>query len=395
MPLRPASEPYRDERVEAFFDNLLPDSRAIRERIQRRFATSSGQAFDLLAEIGRDCVGAIQLHPVGEQPPNVRECIVEDLTRSDVARILEKTVEPGFGRTIDDESVEFRISLAGAQEKTALLWRSSRWHLPLAPTPSTHILKLPIGTANRGIDLSTSVENEWLCGQILQAFDLRIASSRIETFGGFKVLVVERFDRRLSEDGSWWIRLPQEDLCQATGTPSALKYESDGGPSAGQILRLLLGSENAESDRRSFFKTLVIFWMLCAIDGHAKNFSIFLLPAGGFRLTPLYDVLSAFPVLGHKAKQLAPEKVKMAMALEGTRRHYRWSTMQRRYWLDTAANHGLQGDSSRILDEAIESTPGVIDTVSRAIPKGFPTAVAEAILDGVRRSATRLKGQIG
>src|SRR5215471_4025589 len=72
MPLRPSEEPYRAG-VEAFFDNLLPDSRQIRERIQRRFHTASTGAFDLLEEIGRDCVGALQLLPMDYAPTDIRQ----------------------------------------------------------------------------------------------------------------------------------------------------------------------------------------------------------------------------------------------------------------------------------------------------------------------------------
>ena len=45
-----------------------------------------------------------------------------------------------------DESDDFRISLAGAQEKTALLRLNEKWMRPKGTTPTTHILKLPIGT---------------------------------------------------------------------------------------------------------------------------------------------------------------------------------------------------------------------------------------------------------
>src|SRR5579862_4736420 len=62
LPLRP-SNPYRGNAVESFFDNLLPDNREIRVRIQRRFGLSSASAFSLLSEIGRDCVGALQILP--------------------------------------------------------------------------------------------------------------------------------------------------------------------------------------------------------------------------------------------------------------------------------------------------------------------------------------------
>src|SRR5215213_2408714 len=53
--------------VEAYFDNLLPESEPIRRRLQERFKTSGGP-FELLSAIGRDCVGAVQLLPQGEQP---------------------------------------------------------------------------------------------------------------------------------------------------------------------------------------------------------------------------------------------------------------------------------------------------------------------------------------
>ena len=128
----------------------------------------------------------------------------------------------------DDDA--FRISLAGAQEKTALLWHKGAWHRPTGATPTTHILKLPIGVSPQGIDLSTSVENEWLCAQIVREYGIPVAPCRIETFGERKTLVVERFDRQLAADGAWWLRLPQEDFCQSTATPPALKYENDGGP---------------------------------------------------------------------------------------------------------------------------------------------------------------------
>ena len=225
MPLRPSAEPYRGPRVTSFFENLLPDNRVIRARLQSRFGTPSTHAFDLLSEIGRDCVGALQLLSADSEPHDVRKIRGQPLKIADIDSLLAGMLEPALGQRVAHLEEAFRISIAGAQEKTALLWHENRWHLPLGATPTTHILKLPIGLGNHGIDLRTSVENEWLCSRIVRAFGVPIAATRIETFGRYRVLVVERFDRRLTEDGRWWIRLPQEDMCQATGTPPALKYE--------------------------------------------------------------------------------------------------------------------------------------------------------------------------
>ncbi len=391
FPLRPSQEPYRDG-VEAYFDNLLPDNRNIRERIQRRFHTGSIGAFDLLSEIGRDCVGAMQLLPEGEIPQNLRQITTVPLSRIGVAGVLSGSLGEGFGRqkAADDT---FRISLAGAQEKIALLYHDNRWHRPTHATPITHILKLPLGRNLQGIDLSTSVENEWLCSQIVRAYGIEVANCRIDTFGEYKVLVVERFDRHLASGGSWYLRLPQEDLCQATGTPPGLKYESDGGPGILKVMELLLGSEQPAQDRRDFMQTQLVFWLLAAIDGHAKNFSVFLLPGGAYRLTPRYDILSAYPVLGHGRGKLSPEKIKMAMAVLGKNRHYRWNEIHGRHWLQTAKRCGF-GEMRSITEDVITRTPDVIQKVQSLVPKGFPARIADSILTGIKESAALLKSEL-
>ena len=391
LPLRPAAKPYR-KAVEQFFDNLLPDSRTIRERIQRRFGVANTGAFDLLQEIGRDCVGAIQLLPAGHPPVDVRTITGRQLPRGGVEKILAEAVNPGFGRG-EPDTEDFRISLAGAQEKTALLWHAGKWHCPTGSTPTTHILKLPIGNTPGGIDLSTSVENEWLCAQIVAAYGSPVAGCRMETFGEQKALVVERFDRRLAQDGKWIMRLPQEDFCQATATPSALKYESDGGPGIQRIMELLLGSERAAEDRRNFMRTQLVFWLLAAIDGHAKNFSIFLRAGGAYQRTPGYDILSAHPMLGKGRGQLSPYKIKMAMAVSGKTRHYRWRDISARHWLETARRCGFS-EMKSIVDEVIAQTPKVLEQAQAKLPRRFPVFIAERILTGTNDAARLLAGQV-
>jgi serine/threonine-protein kinase HipA len=386
MPLRPTE--YKGEMVTAYFDNLLPDSRRIRDRIQRHFGASSSGAFDLLTEIGRDCVGAIQLLPESGPTPNVRKIEGDKLTRGNVERLLSDLLQTTPGGT--DASDDFRISLAGAQEKTALLRLKGQWMRPKGTTPTTHILKLPIGTGGGGIDLTTSVENEWLCAEILREYAVPVARCSMDRFGDQQVLVVERFDRRMSSDGSWIVRLPQEDLCQATGVPSDRKYEADGGPGIRTIMGLLLGSSRADEDRQDFFKTQILYGLLCAIDGHAKNFSVFLEAGGGYRLTPRYDVLSAFPVLGTSTRKLSPKKVKMAMAVEGKQRHYLWHSILYRHWEETAKRCGLGSVFGSLVAELVDRAPEVVDSVSSRLPKGFPDSVASPILEGLRASASRL-----
>lgn len=391
LPLAPSSFVYSGDVVEHFFDNLLPDSIDIRRRIQQRFRTGSIAPFDLLSEIGRDCVGAIQLLPEGAAPGQVRTINAEPLTDADVEKILRAvTALPAFGQK--EQEADFRISLAGAQEKTALLYHRGKWCRPLRTTPTTHLFKLPLGPVGPlQIDMSSSIENEWLCSRIVHAFGLPVARTEMARFGDQKVLIVERFDRRRSPDGTWLIRIPVEDMCQATGRSPGAKYESEGGPGIEEIMRLLLGAQDAFADRRMFLKTQVLFWMLAAIDGHAKNFSIFIEPEGRFSLTPLYDVLSAYPVMGHGARQFAPEKLRMAMAVTGKDRHYEWARIRRRHWVETAKRCDAGKEIDAMISELIERVPRAITEVSGDLPAGFPEQVAAPIFEGLARSAELLQ----
>lgn len=385
MPLRPPGEPYRTEVVQPFFDNLLPDSDELRRRMMARFGTASTGPLDLLSEVGRDCVGAIQLLPPGSARPDVRRIEGRVVTPTQIAQQLAAVRSPTLG--VQDKE-DFRISLAGAQEKSAFLKHRGRWMVPEGATPTTHIFKLPISAeGDSDLDLSTSVENEWLCGQLLPRLGVPCASSEIATFKGQKVLIVERFDRALSADGKWLMRLPQEDLAQATKTPPGRKYERDGGPGIVTVMDLLHGSSNAAADREDFFRTQFVFWLLCAIDGHAKNFSIFIEPLGRFRLTPRYDVLSAYPVLGRKQNQLSPHKVKMAMAVEGKNRHYKWKEIRVAHWLETGRRCGLPESGGAILKDVLARVPDAIAKAKKRLPKDFPTSVSKPIFDGLASAA--------
>lgn len=387
LPLRP-SEPYRGDLVSNFFENLLPDSKAIRDRLRSRFNSPSTNAFDLLTEIGRDCAGAIQLLPPENGPEELRTIHATPLDESEIATVLRNSLATGK----QDDSDDFRISIAGAQEKTALLFHENRWCKPHGATPTTHIFKLPLGVAPSGVDLRTSVENEWLCAEVLKAFGIDMAGCRIAEFEEVKTLIVDRFDRRFANDRSWIARLPQEDFAQVTGTPPDKKYESDGGPGIEKIMTLLLGSQDAERNRSTFFKSQVIFWLLCAIDGHAKNFGVHIERLGRYRLTPNYDVLSAYPVLGNAHGNIAPEKARMAMAVWGKNRHYRWAEIRLPHFLQTARDCGLS-DGKEIVEEVLGKTAEVIQVVEGKIPAHFPEQVSNAILSGLRKSSERLSDQ--
>lgn len=390
LPFLPGNAPHRGEGVGNYFDNLLPDSDAIRRRLAQRYGAGGTDAFQLLRKLGRDCVGAIQLLPNNETPTDIYEIHGQALSEADIAERLRNTTAAPAPGMHDDGNL--RLSIAGAQEKTALLRQNGQWLLPQGSTPTTHIFKLPLGlVGNMQADMRTSVENEWLCAKIVAAFGIPVAPCDIGIFEDQKVLVVERFDRTPASDGSWIVRLPQEDMCQATGTSPLRKYQSEGGPGIAAIMALLLGSETAELDRSNFFKTQVIFWLLAAPDGHAKNFSIAHRPGGRYRATPIYDVLSAHPIIGTGKQQIAPQKARLAMAVRGNTNHYLIDKIHRRHWLAQAQQVGLGAASAeRLIEEVVAGVEGAIDQVSQQLPAGFPPDVAETILSGVRNQAARL-----
>jgi serine/threonine-protein kinase HipA len=385
------AQALKGDRVRNFFDNLLPDSESIRRRLASRFKTGTTEAFDLLQALGRDCVGAVQLLGVDEAPMNIKRIEGTPLTEEAIEQFLIQTTSAGPLAQLNDDD-NLRISLAGAQEKTALLWHKGTWLLPHGSTPTTHILKLPMGlVAQRQADFSTSVENEWLCMNLLAEFDLSVATTALLRFGNQKALGVERFDRRLHSSGSWLMRLPQEDFCQVNGVPSHLKYESDGGPGLADLAGVLSSSVHAQQDLSTLLKTQILFWLLAAPDGHAKNFSIRVLPQGRYALTPLYDVMSIWPVEGKAVNQFSRLEAKLAMALLGKNKHYHWRDIQRRHFNSTAARCFQRTDAEDLIEQVLARTPAAIDKVTSKLPKGFPEKVAESIFNGLRQAAHKLE----
>ncbi|WP_321782169.1 type II toxin-antitoxin system HipA family toxin [Paraburkholderia sp. J94] len=392
LPFGIGERPLRGERVHHYFDNLLPDSLPIRRRIAARFRTGSVDAFDLLKAIGRDCVGAVQLLDEDETPVPPGRIEGTPLDESDIERLLLEASGALPARADDDGDNDepLRISLAGAQEKTALLHHEGRWLLPHGATPTTHILKLPLGLiGHRKVDFNTSVENEWLCLALLAAYGLPASSARIVTFGAQKVLAVERFDRAVSRTGAL-LRLPQEDFCQALGVAPHLKYEAEGGPGVREIADLLRQSQQARADIETFLAAQIVYWMMAAPDGHAKNFSLRLLPGGRFQLAPLYDVMSIWPVAGDGGNQWSWHKASLAMAVWGKSRHYRMRDVKRAHFNATAQLCHYGSDAESIIERLIDRTPAAIETVSAALPAGFPERVATKLFDGLRFSAQRL-----
>lgn len=362
----------------SYFDGLLPDDRSVREKIAAREDADSAGIFDLLAVIGRDCVGALRFVPEGLDSGDPAKMEYRPVSDDEIAARIASLGTTPLGVQLKED--DFRISIAGVQEKTAFLLIDDQWQLPLGSTPTSHIFKPAMKGGPSGADFSDMPWNEWLCLTLCRVFGLESAKSRVLIIDGKPVIVVERFDR-VWRDGVLY-RLPQEDLCQAMGVPPMRKYQSDGGPGIIDILQLLNGAVTPHEDRLAFMKAQIVFWLLAAIDGHAKNFSIYLTP-GGYKLTPLYDVMSAAPYA-----EFPIHKIKLAMSV-GSSGYYRLKQIQIRHFYQTGQKAGLREQEMNEIfsDLVVQVDDAIAEVAILASDAGMPVATSEPILAAVNKRA--------
>jgi len=384
------SLPLRDDKfigapVTAVFENLLPDNEPIRKRVAERVGAAGTDAFSLLSKIGRDCAGALQFLTEGMDPQPLQQLTGRTLSDNDVGKLLnELDVTPLGIRSEND----LRISIAGAQDKTALLYHKGQWIEPSGTTPTSHIIKPQIGKLSNGMDLSNSVENEYLCMKLIEAFGLRTAHVEIAQFDKRKALVIERFDRKWTNKGLL-IRLPQEDCCQALSIPPTRKYQHEGGPGIVDIMAILRGSDEPRKDRYDFFKAQILFWLIGATDGHAKNFSLALSSQGRFQMTPLYDVLTLQPLFDKK--QIPRKGFKMAMRV-GNSNQYNVENILGKHHIDTGRKSGLSREVlNAMIEDVTKSSDAALQTTADALPGDFPVTLLDSISAAIKRRLPKLQ----
>ncbi|EMV9367297.1 type II toxin-antitoxin system HipA family toxin [Vibrio alginolyticus] len=390
LPLQ--NQPHKGVSVASYFDNLLPDLVSARKNIQHRYHTASIDVFDLLHAIGRDCVGSLSFLPEKEVETSFAPTKLELLSVENMRTIItahEHQLPLGM---IDKH--DFRITISGAQEKTALSKIKNDWFVPSLDYPSTHILKFPIGFIQQPtatLDMTESVENEYFCIKLAETMGFHVPKVEILEVEEMKVLAVERFDRYWSQDESAIIRLAQEDMCQVFSLPSRFKYQSDGGVGIKEIMQLLSSSKCAEKDRDDFMRFQVFQWLIGATDGHGKNFSIFIETDSTYRLTPFYDIMSAYPA--SSGRGINTRKLKLAMSLKSTSSGNKWhlEKIYPRHFIATAETVGFCTiRMQEILDEFVDSFPNAIDQVVNQLPSSFPTH----IIDSIASNSLRILGKI-
>jgi serine/threonine-protein kinase HipA len=352
----PLSEQTHDDPIRPFLLGLLPDNDKILERWARTFHASARNPFALLGHVGEDCAGAVQfVRPDRVEAQVDRDGGVTwftDAEISDRIRLLRRDPAAWHAATTGN------FSLGGAQSKTALRYEPAarRWGAPWGAVPTTHILKPAIS----GLDDHDL--NEHLCLTAARHLGRDAAVSRMSTFAGERVIVVDRYDRYRRADGTTG-RTHQEDMCQALGIPPVIKYQSEGGPGPEQVIGLLraeIPDESAAREEiRRFVDALAFNWIIAGTDAHAKNYSL-LLSGRQVRLAPLYDLASALPY-----DDVYAPKLRMAMQVGG---EYRIAALRARHWRRLAEVNRLDPDA----------TVARVDELAARTPDAFTAATEEA-----------------
>ncbi len=276
---------YPQKVVLPYFQGLLPDSEAVRRSIARRYDVGLNNVFALLSHIGLDLPGGVQLCAPHDLDDVLRRSgSYEPITDREIGARLRGLDAP------EDSWVGMseHWSLGGNQGKFALAWHDGVWCSCMGSAATTHIFKNGIA----GYRLQAL--NEFLCMRLARACGIPVAEVSYEVFDGTPAIIVSRYDRLTTADGTV-VRLHQEDLCQALRVPPRQKYTSDGGPDANAILGLLATTPQAKENMRLFTVMLFFNCLIGATDAHAKNYSMLLQGEDRALLAPLYDVASALP----------------------------------------------------------------------------------------------------
>lgn len=296
---------YGDKVVRPFLCGLLPEDTRLRSRLGAEFNVSGENPFALLAHIGYDCAGAVQIAPFQDVPR-----VVEEPAR--YSKIDESIIALRLDAFRVDASAVWQLptehwSLGGQQSKIALARFGEKWFECEGSAATTHIIKLGIPR------LAHEALNEHLCLRLADLIGLPAAKSAYVRFEDVPAVVVERYDR-LTVGPNEVLRLHQEDLCQALSVLPEKKYSSDGGPAVNDIIALFDQHPHAHSNKAVFIAQLFFNYLVGAPDAHAKNFSVLLHDKSGPILSPLYDVASGLSY-DHSRYQL-----RTAMSIGGENR---------------------------------------------------------------------------
>jgi serine/threonine-protein kinase HipA len=286
----PASaEPYSANATRAYVEGLLPQGMR-RRKLADELGIEPSDGYALIAEIGRDCTGAVAFLPTEERG---REPGAEAVAWAEEDE-LEELLTPPPSRLFDpDRAQRMRFALSGERHKLSLVRApDGRWAWPEPHRPSTHIVKPETG------EYPELVANEMFCTTVLREAGLPVAPATLETIAGRPCLVSERFDR--VDLGLEATRFHQENFCQALGFApgGGLGFGPSGGPGTKEAdgpgfaeAAGLLRAVGEGDDVIGLLAAALCNYIVGNGDAHGDNFALMLVDDGAL-LAPFYDIAS-------------------------------------------------------------------------------------------------------
>jgi len=278
LPLQ--SDAFADEQAIAhrFFANLLPEGGA-RAHLVRDLKIPDTD-FDMLRVIGGECAGALTLMPAQLIPTD--EARYQELSAADMLQLVQRRGHIYANQSLAERP---RLSLAGAQDKCAVLFKDEAYFNPVGDAPSTHILKF------ESADYRNLPLYEVFTSRLAAAIGLPVVNIELCTLEKHQFAQISRYDR-YRDDDSQVARIHQEDFCQALGYSHVHKYQNDGGPCFADCVALVRdASDDPAIDVQSLLRWQIFNVLAGNSDGHAKNLSLIYHRDGSIRLAPFYDLV--------------------------------------------------------------------------------------------------------
>lgn len=354
---------YLNKDCKGFFNGLLPESEHVRIAIGKKYGINPKNDFSLLSAIGYDCAGAVAFFE--DKPKNLKEyyeikgnVLSEDELEKYIKELPKKPLALGSDK---------RLSLAGAQDKTAVVIIDNKIAIPENNVPSTHILKPTIN------GLKETIENEYLCLKVAEKLGIQIPNIQIGQANDTQYLLIERYDREVNNDKIK--RIHQEDFCQASNIPSAYKYQAEGGVDFKRCIDILKRTTRPAVSIKRFVELMIFNYLIGNNDAHGKNFSILHYDNDQIAFAPAYDILctSIYPELSSK----------MAMKIGG---YYESDKIYPRHFERMAKDIGISYTQvKKILINQCEILPDVVKEVSQM----FENTVGKDIFNTVLKNCTR------
>lgn len=264
-------------RLPPFFANILPEPGPMRDLLAARANVNPQREFFLIAVLGRDLPGALQIRPAGGLMPHDDDAAMAEKAATDM-----QSPEP------------LRFSLAGVQLKfSAVKSAHGGLTIPADGVGGSWIVKLP---SSRYPEVP---ENEFAMMELARRVGISVPETKLVpvsqisglpaevTSLGERAFVINRFDRAPMGE-----LVQIEDFAQVFGVYPEEKYGRPGQRASYRNIVEVLWAETGEVGVTEFVRRLVFNVLIGNADMHLKNWSLIYPNRRTPELSPAYDFVS-------------------------------------------------------------------------------------------------------